>query len=67
MINNNIKTRAFEVINYLRDEEDIAAYLRAATKDGDQSLLAAVLGDVDRALGKTPFSRGSVLSKESFL
>ena len=48
-----IKTRPFDVANYLNDEEDIAAYLQAAMEAGDPALLAATLGDIARARGIT--------------
>ncbi len=60
-----IKTRPFDVANYLNDEQDIAAYLQAAIEDGDPALLAAALGDIARARGMTQLARDTGLSRES--
>jgi len=60
-----IKTRQFDVSNYLNDEEDIAAYLQVAIEDGDPALLAAALGDIARARGMTQLARDTGLSRES--
>ncbi len=60
-----IKTRPFDVSNYLSDEADIAAYLQVAIEDGDPALLAAALGDIARARGMTQLARDTGLSRES--
>ncbi|MDS1139314.1 putative addiction module antidote protein [Pusillimonas sp. SM2304] len=60
-----IKTRPFDVSNYLKDEADTAAYLQAAIEDGDPALLAAALGDIARARGMTQLARDTGLSRES--
>lgn len=63
---NKIKTRTFDVTNYLHNELDIAAFLRAAIKDGDQVLLASALGDAASAFGKTQLTNDNGLTKKSF-
>ncbi|NYT66496.1 putative addiction module antidote protein [Alcaligenaceae bacterium] len=60
-----IKTRPFDVSNYLNDEEDVAAYLQVAIEDRDPALLAAALGDIARARGMTQLARDTGLSRES--
>ena len=60
-----IKTRTFDVSNYLEDEADTAAYLQAAIEDGDPALLAAALGDIARARGMSQLARDTGLSRES--
>ncbi|HUH88250.1 MAG TPA: addiction module antidote protein [Pusillimonas sp.] len=60
-----IKTRAFDVSNYLNDEADVAAYLQVAIEDGDPAVLAAALGDIARARGMTQLARDTGLSRES--
>src|SRR3546814_11076776 len=60
-----VKTRPFDVSNYLNDEADIAAYLQVAIEDGDPALLAAALGDIARARGMTQLARETGLSRES--
>ena len=39
----------YDTADYLKSEEDIAAYLDAVMEDGDAALIAAALGDVARA------------------
>ncbi len=60
-----VKTRVFEVSNYLNDEADITAYLEAALAEGDSALLAAALGDIAKARGMTQLARDTGLSRES--
>jgi len=48
-----IKTRAFDVANYLRNEEDIAEYLRITLAEGDAIDLEEALDDIARARGMT--------------
>lgn len=60
-----IKTRPFEVSNYLNNETDIAAYLQVAIEDGDPAVLAAALGDIAKARGMTQLARDTGLSRES--
>ncbi|MCD9473002.1 addiction module antidote protein, partial [Photobacterium phosphoreum] len=60
-----IKTRPFDVSNYLNDEADIAAYLQVAIEDGDPALLAAALGDIARARGVTQLARDTGPSRGS--
>lgn len=66
MNKNKIKTRAFDVTNYLHNELDIAAYLRAAIKDGDQVILASALGDAASAWVKTQLTNDNELIKKAF-
>lgn len=60
-----IKTRPFDMANYLGSEEEIAEYLRQVLEDGDPCELAAALGDVARARGMTQLARDTGLSRES--
>ena len=39
----------FDAAEYLNSEEDVATYLTAVLKENDPALLAAALGDIDRA------------------
>jgi probable addiction module antidote protein len=41
----------FDPAEYLKDEEDMAAYLTAILEENDPALLAAALGDIARARG----------------
>ena len=60
-----IKTRPFDMANYLGTEEEVAEYLRQVLEDGDPAELAAALGDVARARGMTQLARDTGLSRES--
>ncbi len=60
-----VKTRPFDMVNYLQDEADVAEYLRQVLEDGDPALLAAALGDIARARGMTQLARDTGLSRES--
>ena len=60
-----IKTRPFDMANYLTSEEDVAEYLRQVLEDGDPAELGAALGDIARARGMTQLARDTGLSRES--
>ena len=60
-----IKTRPFDMANHLRDEDEVAEYLRQVLEDGDPCELAAALGDIARARGMTQLARDTGLSRES--
>ena len=62
---NTIKTRPFDMANYLRDEEDVAEYLRQVLEDGDPAELAGALGSIARARGMTQLAKDTGLSRES--
>ena len=55
----------FDPAEYLRDEEDIAAYLSAILEENDPALLTAALGDIARARGMTEIARASGLTREA--
>ena len=60
-----IKTRPFDMANHLKNEEEVAEYLRQVLDDGDPALLAAALGDIAKARGMTQLARDTGLSRES--
>ena len=62
---NKMKTRSFDMANYLTSEEDIAEYLRQVLEDGDPTELAAALGDIARTRGMTQLAKDTGLSRES--
>ena len=49
--------RRFDASEYLRDEVDVAAYLKAAAAEEDPRVLAAALGDVACARGASEAAR----------
>jgi|SRR5208283_1129717 len=60
-----IKTRPWDVVEHLKTDEDMAAYLEAALEDGDPVLVSAALGDIARARGMTEIAREAGLGRES--
>ncbi|WP_084455193.1 addiction module antidote protein [Comamonas composti] len=60
-----IKTRPFDMANYLGSEAEITEYLRQVIEDGDPAELAGALGDIARARGMTQLARDTGLSRES--
>ena len=61
----NLKTRPFDMANYLNSEEEVAEYLHQVLEDNDPTELAAALGDIARARGMTQLARDTGLSRES--
>jgi probable addiction module antidote protein len=60
-------TSAYDVSDYLRTPEEMAAYLEACIEeaDGDAAFIAKALGDIARAQGMTQVARDAGLSRES--
>ena len=63
----NTNTNAYDVSDYLRTPEEMAAYLEACIEeaDGDAAFIAKALGDIARAQGMTQVARDAGLSRES--
>jgi len=61
------KTTRYDVAEYLRTPEEMAAYLEACIEeaDGDAAFIARALGDIARAKGMTQVARDAGLSRES--
>lgn len=55
----------FDPAEYLRDEDDVAAYLTVILEDNDPALLAAALGDIARARGMSQIASASGLAREA--
>ena len=60
-----LKTTKWDVVDYLKTDEDMAEYLEAAIEDGDPSLISAALGDIARAKGMSRIARKAGLGRES--
>jgi probable addiction module antidote protein len=58
-------TTLWDPADHLRTDEDMAAYLEAALKEGDYALIAAALGDIARAKGMAQVARDANLGRES--
>jgi len=59
------KTRPWDAAEHLATEEDMAACLEAALKDGEPTLAAVALGDIARAKGMSQIARATGLGRES--
>ncbi len=61
------KTTRYDVAEYLRTPEEMAAYLAACFEeaDGDAAFVAKALGNIARAKGMTEVARDAGLSRES--
>jgi probable addiction module antidote protein len=55
----------FDPAEYLKDEEDMAAYLTAVLEENDSALLAAALGDIARARGMSEIAKASGITREA--
>ena len=60
----SLKTKKYDVANYLDSDEMIAVYLDAAFESGDLSRIAQALGDVARARGMTKIAKATGLARE---
>lgn len=58
-------TAKYDVAEYLRTPEEIAAYLEASLEEGDAAFVAKALGDIARAKGMTKVAKAAGLSRES--
>ncbi|MCK3656998.1 addiction module antitoxin [Pasteurellaceae bacterium Macca] len=61
----HIKTRPFDVAEFLTDEETIAAYLAESLASGDYAEFIDALNDVARARGMTELAKQSGIARES--
>ena len=59
------KTRPFDVAEHLRDDEDIAEYLRQVLEEGEPGELAEALGVAAKARGMTVVARQAGIGRES--
>lgn len=54
----------FDAADYLKTDEDIAAYLDASAEDGDAGALAVALGTVARARNMSELARETGMTRE---
>ena len=54
----------YDTVDYLKTEEDIAAYFEAAIEDGDPALIVAALGDIARARNMSQLARKTGMTRE---
>jgi len=62
-----LKTRPWDLVEHLRDEQDIDLYIEAAMAEApdDANFMAVVLGDVARARNMAELARTTGLSRET--
>lgn len=60
-----IKTRPFDIAEYLDDDEAIAIYLNSIMEEDSPSLLADALGSIARAKGMTQIAKAAGIGRES--
>jgi len=58
-----IKLSKYDVVNYLKTDEDIKYYLAAMAEDNDPSFTASAIGDVARAYGMSQLARDTGISR----
>jgi len=62
-----VALRKWDVVEHLKNEEDMAAYLEAAIEEAgdDAAFIARVLGDIARARGMSQLAKDTGLGRES--
>ena len=60
-----MKTRPFDITEYLDSDEAIAEYLNQVLEDGDTDELIAAIGHVAKAKGMSQIAQASGLGRES--
>ena len=55
----------FDPAEYLKDEDDISAYLSAILEENDAALFATALGDIAKARGMTEVAKSSGITREA--
>ncbi len=60
-----IKTTKWDVVDYLKTDEDMADYLEAAMEDGNPAVIATAIGNIARAKGMTEVARKAGIGRVS--
>ncbi len=60
-----IKTTKWDVVDHLKTDEDMAAYLEAAMEDGHPAVIGAAIGNIARAKGMTQVARKAGIGRVS--
>jgi probable addiction module antidote protein len=58
-----LKTTPYDPVDYLKTEEDMAAYMEAALEDGHPAVVAMAVGNIARAKGMTKVAKDAGLSR----
>jgi probable addiction module antidote protein len=65
MTKTKLKTTRWDVLDYLKDEDSIAAYLEAALEENDPQMLVVAIGDVAKARGINAMAKKMNVGRES--
>jgi len=60
-----VKTKKWDIVEHLDNDERIALFLEAVFEDGDPAVIAAAIGDVARARGMSQVAKNAGLSREN--
>ncbi len=60
-----LKTTKWDVVDYLKTDEDMADYLEAAMEDGNPIIIATAIGNIARAKGMTQIARKAGIGRVS--
>ena len=60
-----LKTTKWDVVDYLKTDEDMAEYLEAAMEDGHPAIISAALGNIARAKGMTKIAQKAGMGRVS--
>lgn len=60
-----VTLKKWDVVEHLRTDADMLAYLEACLAEGDPALIAAALGDIARARGLSQVARDAGVSREN--
>lgn len=58
-----LKTTPYDPVDYLKNEEDMAAYMEAALEDGHPTVVAMAVGNIARAKGMAKVAKDAGLSR----
>ena len=59
-----VKFSRYDAADYLKTEQDIAAYLNAVAQEGEPSLIAIALGDVAHARNLSQLARDAGINRD---
>ena len=60
-----MKLKKFDIIDFLKSDEDLVMYLNIALEENDPQFFAKALGDVARAKGMTSVSEATGLGRQA--
>lgn len=60
-----LETSRWDAAEFLKNEDEVLAYVEAAFEDGDPAVIAHALGNVARARGMTAVARDAGVTREA--